>query len=444
MSEKHQHQELVKPITTTTNPAKMPVESKSTEVTSKEHRAAAYMPSQSTVNTVYKLSRSANRVHQLIDPSSADWDDDDDDDDDNDDDDDSDDENDEDDDEDEDGEDIDDLRHGDEPLSEQDHHDIASQHSATPSTPLADAISSGIEHSRDPTAVRYNITPAKVEPEPTTQVKSLPTTLPTSTPTTSTPAVKTNPASTSTTSSVAGPKASAVTKTTGTASPKVTPLLSPPPETKQPSPSSQPPSGVSTAKPAQATTSPSSTAAPRNSACPAPAKVDPLAPTAAAPYGYKIVTVRKPDGTTTKVKRPLKEGEKAPEPATKPAAKSTKPKTQPTAEKKITTPTTDPAALPVVNEKATTTLASTEISSNVDNVKAAPTPTPQPAALKEVSANTTKAPQVTEKELEEGSGLQPAPAPTEEWFKGARTVAKVIKFVIWVFCILLPLFFLGK
>ena len=184
--------------------------------------------------------------------------------------------------------------------------------------------------------------------------------------------------------------------------------------------------------PAAATTQSSTTP-------PSQHKVDPLAPTVAAPYGYKIITVKRPDATIAKVKRPLKQGEQA-------TSVSTKALTRPSAQKSTTTTTdnADSRAVLEIKEKVTSTLptAPRTISDTKDaEVSPSKTVTSTTTKLPDVSEKDIGGVQVIEKELESPTTSQAA---TGELFKGARRFAKVVKVFIWTVAIIFPLFFLGK
>lgn len=159
----------------------------------------------------------------------------------------------------------------------------------------------------------------------------------------------------------------------------------------------------STTAPAALAPTPAATKTTSIPSAPVKPKVDPLAPSAAAPFGYKMVTVKKPDGTIAKVRRPLKEGETPPAP--------TPPKT---ADKTSTDPEKD------------TSLA-------IDTNLAAPA-TAESADKRAV--------QVTEKELTSPSNPTQATHAADK-YKGARTAARILKFLFWIVAISFPLFFLA-
>lgn len=405
------------------------VDAISTSATQKGKKRSSTGSGRRTRDTIYNLTSSISKVHRVVHPSSADYDDDDDDNDDDDDDD----------DDQEEDEDVEDMKEGDEPLPQQHHDQTASDQAIGTSSGVAP--SSAIKDARDPTAARYHLLPEKIQPENKTTstgvaqgqqtgARSSPALAPAiakpKTTTTVSPATTTGPSMVKTISpsDLAVPvldAAASVSKAkavlTGQAHPE-----------------------LSTTKPLPTTiTTPASTPAPTSHVVPASAattaRVDPLAPTAAAPHGYKIVTVKKPDGTIAKVKRPLKEGEKLPVPVVKKTTSvPTKPTAQSLRENSAATGSTIVPTFSAMNEKVTLGLSSTapRIVGSDKEIEAAPIGegTSTTTKLPEVSEKELGGVRITEKELERGISPQKSATPDDR-FKGARKLARIMKLFIW-------------
>lgn len=197
-----------------------------------------------------------------------------------------------------------------------------------------------------------------------------------------------------------------------------------------------------------------STTATGNRKTSAPAKSDSLAPTPAAPYGYKIIKVKKPDGTIIKVKRPLKEGEKPPmHIARKPLPASVQNITQPPTQRVPSMSVTATSGAPVTNCGASHAQSpnTTGIVSTTNVMEAIPTSGKQPALTNGSTSTNTKLPStyekyshgvlVAENDPEQATTTQPAARMNHDGFK---RFARVDKLLIWGACILFPLLFLSK
>jgi len=432
MNEKSETSQPVSLATTEITTAQLMTKGQIPEVLRKAESRVSTLPGRQTMNSIFRISRSANKIHQIVHPASADWDDDNDD---------LDDENSED-NESEDDDYVEDIREGDEPLSKQEcdqlvsHHHNDTLHDVTSHSNAADEFD-GMDHliplkeARDKNAVRYMMLPERIEPGSLATSNSV------------------------TIGEQAGGKAGPHSRTLKEGAPvpeKVTPIskLEPNITTNQPAQST-----TKTSVPLASTSSSDLGAEKRTTQ--AQAKVDPLAPTAAAPYGYKIVTVKKPDGTIAKVKRPLKEAETAQIPVNK---------TFPMRDKAVTRPSTQKGATTDSPEVTSSTHESAALSSPSvapqsisfsEDIEAASSFHSQPVETKENYSKTTKPShtpkkqimeqsevQVTEKELEQADSPYSSALAQDEHFRSAHIVAKIAKLIVWIIGIMLPLFFLGK
>lgn len=295
-----------------------------------------------------------------------------------------------------------------------------------------------LKEARDPNSGRYKLLPEKIEPG----------SLATSNSVTMTEQTKGKSTSLFVTLAEAAPTPE-----------KVTPI----PEIKPVTIQQQPPQTATTSSPPIARTQ-SFDLGVESQTAPAHGKVNPLGPTAAAPYGYKIVTVKKPDGTIVKVKRPLKEGEQQSTIAKKTNLTSDKKTvTQPSTHGVATRNTTTKSGSPAMLEKAAHTSPSLvpESTNHVMCIEAAPTSVRlsvlPPTLIKETTLETSKLAaisekqigqdnkvHVTEKELEQAGNPRQIDLAQDNGSKSARRVAKIAKLIVWTVGIMFPLFFLGK